>query len=143
MLLIIYLLQVRQTENRIPSAILFRFLPVIVFIVFPSDQSVARTDWNRPELSIRGAGQEDRSSGNENGRSEHSGQMSAHVRGLSTSGLFPEHTTERTVREFVNEILLGIFFWWMNHYLNDLPRMIPRMTEDLCGSKRKKGIQFE
>ena len=50
-------------------------------------------------------------------------------------GLFAEHTTERTVREFVNEILLGIFFWWMNHYLNDLPRM----TEDLCGSKRKKG----
>ena len=70
---------------------------------------------------------------------EHSGQMSAHVRGLTTSGLFPEHTTERTVREFVNEILLGIFSWWMNHYLNDLPRMIPRMTEDLCGSKRKKG----
>ena len=66
MLLIIYLLQVRQTENRIPSAILFRFLPVIIFIVFPSNQSVARTDWNRPELSIRGAGQEDRSSGNEN-----------------------------------------------------------------------------
>ena len=66
---------------------------------------------------------------------KHSGQMSAHVRGLSTSGLFAEHTTERTVREFVNEILLGIFFWWMNHYLNDLPRM----TEDLCGSKRKKG----
>ena len=66
---------------------------------------------------------------------QHSGQMSAHVRGLSTSGLFAEHTTERTVREFVNEILLGIFFWWMNHYLNDLPRM----TEDLCGSKRKKG----
>ena len=66
LLLIIYLLQVRQTENRIPSAILFRFLPVIIFIVFPSDQSVARTDWNRPELSIRGAGQEDRSSGNEN-----------------------------------------------------------------------------
>ena len=66
---------------------------------------------------------------------QHSGQMSAHVRGLSTSGLFREHTTERTVREFVNEILLGIFFWWMNHYLNDLPRM----TEDLCGSKRKKG----
>ena len=65
--------------------------------------------------------------------------MSAHVRGLSTSGLFPEHTKERTVREFVNEILLGIFFWWMNHYLNDLPRMIPRMTEDLCGSKRKRG----
>ena len=50
-----------------------------------------------------------------------------------------KHSTERTVREFVNEILLGIFFWWMNHYLNDLPRMIPRMTEDLCGSKRKKG----
>ena len=70
---------------------------------------------------------------------QHSGQMSAHVRGLSTSGLFPEHTPERTVREFVNEILLGIFFWWMNHYLNDLPRMIPRMTEDLCGSKRKRG----
>ena len=70
---------------------------------------------------------------------EHSGQMSAHVRGLSTSGLFPEHTTERTVREFVKEILLGIFFWWMNRYLHDLPRM----TEDLCGSKRKKGIQFE
>ena len=66
LLLIIYLLQVRQTENRIPSAILFRFLPVIIFIVFPSNQSVARTDWNRPELSIRGAGQEDRSSGNEN-----------------------------------------------------------------------------
>ena len=77
---------------------------------------------------------------------QHSGQMSAHVRGLSTSGLFPvlrcsarsinsQHTTERTVREFVNEILLGIFFGWMNHYLNDLPRM----TEDLCGSKRKKG----
>ena len=66
---------------------------------------------------------------------QHSGQTSAHVRGLSTSGLFAEHTTERTVREFVNEILLGIFFWWMNHYLNDLPRM----TEDLCGSKRKKG----
>ena len=68
--------------------------------------------------------------------------MSAHVRGLSTSGLCPvlrcsalKHTTERAVREFVNEILLGIFFWWMNHYLNDLPRM----TEDLCGSKRKKG----
>ena len=62
--------------------------------------------------------------------------------GLSTSGPsgpFPEHTTERTVREFVNEISLGIFFRWMNHYLNDLPRM----TEDLCGSKRKKGIQFE
>ena len=53
------------------------------------------------------------------------------MRGLSTSGLFPEHTTERTVREFVNEILLGILFWWMNHYLNDLPRMIPRMIEDL------------
>ena len=70
---------------------------------------------------------------------QHSGQMSAHVRVLSTSGLFPEHTTERTVREFVSEILLGIFFRWMNHYLNDLPRMIPRMTEDLCGSKRKKG----
>ena len=70
---------------------------------------------------------------------EHSGQTSAHVRGLSTSGFFPEHTTERTVREFVNEILLGVFFWWMNHHLNDLPRM----TEDLCGSKRKKGIQFE
>ena len=70
---------------------------------------------------------------------EHSGQTSAHVRDFSTSGFFPEHTTERTVREFVNEILLGIFFWWMNHYLNDLPRMIPRMTEDLCGSKRKKG----
>ena len=35
--------------------------------------------------------------------------MSAHVRGLSTSGLFPEHTTERTVREFVNEILLNLF----------------------------------
>ena len=51
---------------------------------------------------------------------QHSGQMSAHVQGLSTSGLFPEHTTERTVREFVNGILLGIFFWWMNHYLNDL-----------------------
>ena len=63
-----------------------------------------------------------------------SGQMSAHVRGLSTSSIFPEHTPERTVREFVNEILLGIFFWWMNHYLNDLPRM----TEDPCGSKRKK-----
>ena len=74
---------------------------------------------------------------------QHSGQMSAHVRVLSTSGLFPEHTTERTVREFVSEILLGIFFRWMNHYLNDLPRMIPRMTEDLCSSKRKKGIQFE
>ena len=71
-------------------------------------------------------------------RLKHSGQTSAHVRGLSTSGFFPEHTTERTVGEFVNEILLGIFFWWMNHYLNDLPRMIPRMTEDLCGSKRKK-----
>ena len=28
---------------------------------------MARTDWNQPELSIRGAGQEDRSSGNENG----------------------------------------------------------------------------
>ena len=70
---------------------------------------------------------------------QHSGQMSAHVRVLNTSGLFPEHTTERTVREFVSEILLGIFFRWMNHYLNDLPRMIPRMTEDLCGSKRKKG----
>ena len=53
---------------------------------------------------------------------KHSGQMSAHVRGLSTSGLFTEHTTERTVREFVNEIFLGIFFWWMNHYLNDLPQ---------------------
>ena len=71
--------------------------------------------------------------------SKHSGQTSAHVPGLSTSGVFPEHTTKRTVREFVNEILLGIFFWWMNHYLNGLPRM----TEDLCGSKRKKGIQFE
>ena len=70
---------------------------------------------------------------------QHSGQMSAHMRGLSTSGLFPEHTKERTVREFVNEILLGIFFRWMNHYLNDSPHMIPRMTEDLCGSKRKKG----
>ena len=68
--------------------------------------------------------------------------MSTHARGLSTSGLFPvlrcsarfnqlQHTTERTVREFVNEILLGIF---LNHYLNDLPRM----TEDLCGSKRKR-----
>ena len=68
-------------------------------------------------------------------KDEHSGQTSAHVRGLSTSGFFLEHTTERTVREFVNEILLGIFFWWMNHYLSDLPRM----TEDLCGSKRKKG----
>ena len=77
---------------------------------------------------------------------QHSGQMSTHARGLSTSGFFPvlrcsarfnqlQHTTERTVREFVNEILLGIFFWWMNHYLNDFPRM----TEDLCGSKRKRG----
>ena len=67
LLLIIYLLQVRQTENRIPSFILCRLLPVSTFIVLPSDQSVTRTDWNLPELSIRGAGQEDRSSGNENG----------------------------------------------------------------------------
>ena len=44
------------------------------------------------------------------------------------------------MREFVNEILLRIFFCcWMNHYLNDLPRMRPCMTEDLCGSKRKRG----
>ena len=41
-------------------------------------------------------------------RWQHSGQTSAHVRGLSTSGLFSEHTTERTVREFLNEILLGL-----------------------------------
>ena len=36
---------------------------------------MARTDWNRPELSIRGAGQEDRSSGNENATNIDSNQV--------------------------------------------------------------------
>ena len=31
------------------------------------------------------------------------------------------------------------FFCQMNHYLNDLGRIIPRVNEDLCGSKRKRG----
>ena len=30
------------------------------------------------------------------------------------------------------------FFRRMNHYLNDLARIIPRINEDLCGSKRKR-----
>ena len=38
----------------------------------------------------------------------------------------------------MNEILLGIFCQ-MNHYLNDLDRILPRINEDLCGSKRKRG----
>ena len=37
------------------------FSGLSVFIVFASDQSVTRTDWSRPEVSIHGAGQEDRS----------------------------------------------------------------------------------
>ena len=40
----------------------------------------------------------------------------------------------------MNEILRGIFFFFqMNHYLNDLDRILPRINEDLCGSKRKRG----
>ena len=31
------------------------------------------------------------------------------------------------------------FFFQMNHYLNDLDRILPRINEDLCGSKRKRG----
>ena len=54
------------------------------------------SNWNLPELSIRGAGQEDRSSGNENGlsrtgRSSLSGSGEAgSISGLpiSSSGLF-------------------------------------------------------
>ena len=34
---------------------------LLLFIVFASDQSVTRTDWSRPEVSIHGAGQMDRS----------------------------------------------------------------------------------
>ena len=37
------------------------FSGLSVFIVFASDQSVTRTDWSRPEVSIHGAGQMDRS----------------------------------------------------------------------------------
>ena len=31
------------------------------------------------------------------------------------------------------------FFCQMNHYLNDSDRILPRINEDLCGSKRKRG----
>ena len=31
------------------------------------------------------------------------------------------------------------FFCQMNHYLNDLGHIIPRINEDLFGSKRKRG----
>ena len=31
------------------------------------------------------------------------------------------------------------FFCQMNHYLNDLGLIIPRINEDLFGSKRKRG----
>ena len=37
------------------------FSGLSLFIVFASDQSVTRTDWSRPEVSIHGAGQMDRS----------------------------------------------------------------------------------
>ena len=30
------------------------------------------------------------------------------------------------------------FFYQMNHHLNDLARIIPRINEDLCGSKCKR-----
>ena len=31
------------------------------------------------------------------------------------------------------------FICQMNHYLNDLARIMPRINENLCGSKRKRG----
>ena len=42
------------------------FSGLSVFIVFASDQSVTRTDWSRPEVSIHGAGQMIAASGDEN-----------------------------------------------------------------------------
>ena len=47
----------------------------------------------------------------------HIGQTTEHAQDLSTSGHFPamccsiKHSAERTVRPFVNEILLGIFLF--------------------------------
>ena len=66
---------------------------------------------------------------------KHSGQMSAHAQGLSTSG---QLVVERTVRGFVNKKIVGNLFFVDEslHYLNARPRM----NEDLYGSKCKRRV---
>ena len=65
---------------------------------------------------------------------------------LSTSGLFPVlRCSARSIkfnmlRDFCESNIAGnLFFCQMNHYLNELAPIIPRINEDLCGSKRKRG----
>ena len=92
-------------------------------------------------------------SGQTTGHALHSGQTTGHARDLSPSGplRWPfrslsrdvvlnqihrlQHVTERTVRQFVNEICCYSFWSWMNHYLDALPCM----NEDFYGTKRKRG----
>ena len=76
---------------------------------------------------------------------QHSGQMSAHARGwaLPVSFRFRDVVLDQSSSTCYGTS--GIKFCWesifcqMNHYLNDLGRIIPRINEDLCGSKRKRG----